>query len=57
MRTHSDFKEGTAEGWPAWNDSQEVGFALLYCEATVLIVGGDDVLQTKRKILNGQPFN
>lgn len=43
--THFDLKEGTAECWQTWNDFQEFDFGLLHCHATLLAVGGDDVLQ------------
>lgn len=49
LMTHSNFKEGTAEGWPTWNGFQEGNFGLLHRDATLLVVGGDDVLQVKHK--------
>lgn len=45
LAAHLDFKEGAAEGGPAWNDPQEVEFGLLHRDAALLVVGGDDVLQ------------
>lgn len=57
--THFNFKEGTAEGWPSRNGFQEGDFSLLHRDATLLVVGGDDVLQVehraKRGKLSGHP--
>lgn len=49
LMTHFNFEEGTAECWPTWNGSQEGDFGLLHCHATLLVVGGDDVLQVGEK--------
>ena len=47
--THFNIEEGTAEGWATRNASQEGDFGLLHRDATLLGVGGDDVLEEEQK--------
>lgn len=50
LLTYFNVKEGAAESWPCCNGFQEHDFGLLHCDAALLVVGVDDVLQDEGKL-------